>query len=371
VLATIKTKSKEVTEKLQEASEKKIEINDKREIFRPVAARGAVLYFCIVEMTLVQWMYNTSLSQFIGLFEWSILHSKKDQLPKIRVENIVSCLTMTVYRYINRGLFERDKVMFKLLMATKILIKDGKLTNGDVGLLLKAGGGIDDRTKPFSWMEQKQWLNLKALSKHKFGNDVTFFFKELPDKIQRSEQLWRKWIDENEPEAAIVPDYSEKIGADQNIGHFIHLCLVRSLREDRTVLAGNQFIRTTLGDAFVQPVTDQISDLYEESCKNVPILYILSAGADPTGSIDEFAKKKKQFPTGKVSMGEEMEIPAAQLMEQGFISGRWVVLNNCHLSLECMAQMEELRHPMDRALHDDFRLWITCLPDKDFPLGLL
>lgn len=220
-------------------------------------------------------------------------------------------------------------------------------------------------------MDQKQWLNLKALSKHKFGNDVTFFFKELPDKIQRSEQLWRKWIDENEPEAAIVPDYSEKIGADQNIGHFIHLCLVRSLREDRTVLAGNQFIRTTLGDAFVQPVTDQISDLYEESCKNVPILYILSAGADPTGSIDEFAKKKKQFPTGKVSMGEEMEIPAAQLMEQGFISGRWVVLNNCHLSLEFMAQMEELLHPKDREIHDDFRLWITCLPDKDFPLGLL
>lgn len=65
VLGTIKTKSKEVNEKLAEASEKKIEINDKREVFRPVAARGAVLYFCIVEMSLVNWMYNTALSQFI------------------------------------------------------------------------------------------------------------------------------------------------------------------------------------------------------------------------------------------------------------------------------------------------------------------
>lgn len=55
-------KSKEVNEKLLESSEKKIEISEKREIFRPVAARGAVLYFCIVEMTLVNWMYNTSLS---------------------------------------------------------------------------------------------------------------------------------------------------------------------------------------------------------------------------------------------------------------------------------------------------------------------
>ena len=61
VLATIKTKSKEVNEKLIEAKEKRVEINEKREQFRMVASRGAVLYFCIVEMTLVNWMYNTSL----------------------------------------------------------------------------------------------------------------------------------------------------------------------------------------------------------------------------------------------------------------------------------------------------------------------
>jgi dynein heavy chain len=239
VLATIKLKSKEVNEILTEAAEKKIEINDKRENYRPVAARGAVLYFCIVEMTLVNWMYNTSLSQFIELYEWSITNSPKAQLTKERVERITTWLTRKVYRYINRGLFERDKVMFKLMMATKILIKDGKLTSGDVGLLLKAGGGIDDRTKPFSWMEQKTWLNLKALSKHKFANEHTFFFKELPDKINRSEQVWKKWIDENEPENCPIPDYAEKIAADANIGHFIHLCLVRSMREDRTVLASN------------------------------------------------------------------------------------------------------------------------------------
>jgi len=61
VLANIKLKSKEVTEKLKDAGEKKIEINEKREQFRPCASRGAVLYFCIVEMTQVNNMYNSSL----------------------------------------------------------------------------------------------------------------------------------------------------------------------------------------------------------------------------------------------------------------------------------------------------------------------
>ena len=77
VLNTIKVKSKEVTEKLKEASEKKIEINEKREQYRPVAARGAVLYFCIVEMSLINWMYNTSLQQFQGLFDYAIDFSPK------------------------------------------------------------------------------------------------------------------------------------------------------------------------------------------------------------------------------------------------------------------------------------------------------
>lgn len=153
VLATIKTKSKEVNEKLIEAKEKRVEINEKRELFRPVAARGSVLYFCVVEMTMVNWMYNTSLQQFLGLFDYAIDFSPRAQLIKDRVGNITAWLTRKVYRYISRGLFERDKVTFKLMMATKILIKEGKLTGGDVSLLLKAGAGIDDRNKPFSWME--------------------------------------------------------------------------------------------------------------------------------------------------------------------------------------------------------------------------
>jgi dynein heavy chain len=373
VLATIKTKSKEVNEKLVEAAEKKIEINEKRELFRPAAARGAVLYFCVVEMTMVNWMYNTSLTQFLGLFDAAIEFSVKAQLVKERVLNIRTELTRRVYYYINRGLFERDKTSFKMMMCTKILIKDGKLTSADVSLFLKAGAGVDDRNKIFAWMTDKMWLNLKALSKHKFNNDHACFFKELPDRIQRNDTVWRNWIEENEPENTTVPDYEEKISADPNIGSFIHLCLVRSMREDRTMLACNMFIKDVLTEEYVKPVTDFIADIYDETKKNVPVLYLLSAGADPTGTIDEFAKKgqHKQFPTGKVSMGEEQEIPATALINASMITGKWVVLNNCHLSLEFMAQMEDILNPKEKVVHPDFRLWITCSPHDEFPLSLL
>ena len=62
-------------------------------------------------------------------------------------------MTYKVYRYINRGLFEVDKVTFKLQICLKVLINAGMLNQGDVNMLLKSGSGIDDRNKKFNWMD--------------------------------------------------------------------------------------------------------------------------------------------------------------------------------------------------------------------------
>jgi len=258
------------------------------------------------------------------------------------------------------------------MMTFKIQIKAGILTSADVSTFLKAGAGIDDRNKKYNWMDQKVWLNIVALSKHKFGNDHLYFFKDLPEKIGRLEKEWKKFLDENEPENTDIPDLQDRITADKDLGNFFHMCLIRSVREDRTVLACNQYIKKTLGEYFTQPVTDQIVEIWEESLPNKPVLYLLSAGADPTNNIDEFAKKKKQFPTNKVSMGEEQEKPAEHaIVNAGFRDGRWLILNNCHLSLEFMGKMEEVLNPKNKEVHEDFRLWITCQADPTFPLGLL
>jgi len=45
-----------------------------------------------------------------------------------------------------------------------------------------------------------------------------------------------------------------------------------------------------------------MQDIWAESKSSVPVLFLLSPGADPTSSIDEFARKKKKL-TEKVSMG--------------------------------------------------------------------
>merc|ERR1719313_2087504 len=86
--------------------------------------------------------------------------------------------------------------------------------------------------------------------------------------------------------------------------------------------------------------------------------------------IGELAKKKKKFPTDNVSMGEGQEVVAWAKMQNGFVAGTWVILQNCHLGIGYMNEMEDVLTKTPE-IDEDFRLWITCEITLRFPIGLL
>lgn len=88
-------------------------------------------------------MYNSSLAQFLELYNSSIDNSPKTAVPLKDVENILASLTYLVYRYVNRGLFEKDKTIFLLMVCFKIQITDGKINGEDVAVFLKSGDALD------------------------------------------------------------------------------------------------------------------------------------------------------------------------------------------------------------------------------------
>lgn len=100
VLQITKVTSEEVKEKLAVSVETEKKINVAREEFRAVAARGSILYFLIVEMSNVNVMYQTSLKQFLTIFDSSITKSAKSNDTHERIDIILRYLTFEVlYMY--------------------------------------------------------------------------------------------------------------------------------------------------------------------------------------------------------------------------------------------------------------------------------
>jgi dynein heavy chain len=323
----------------------------------------------------VNWMYNTSLQQFLTKFDEAIDKADKNVISEAKkVENIEEKLTYVVFRYINKGLFVKDKMTFVLMICLKTLIVAGKLTAADVGILLRSGLALDVKTEkpnPFSkWLSDAIWLNILALSRHHYGREGLGFFRDLPESITRNDAAWKTWYTSTEPENEYIPEFDERIRSEKEIGRFIHLTLVRSIREDRTVIFAMDFIRKMLSKDYTDPVNDNIEDIWAESNNREPVLFLLSAGADPTQNIEDFARRKKKSSCDRISMGDGMDAAALEACKSGFLSGNWVILQNCHLGLDFMGQMETLLG-QGNEIEEDFRLWLTCEQRDSFPIGLL
>ena len=84
--------------------------------------------------------------------------------------------------------------------------------------------------------------------------------------------------------------------------------------------------------------------------------------------LDLAKKHKKQVRT--ISLGQGQEPAARKLISTGVAQGSWVMLQNCHLGLKFMAEVETTMLKLDD-IEPGFQLWITTEPHPKFPIGLL
>ncbi|PAA70380.1 hypothetical protein BOX15_Mlig025839g1 [Macrostomum lignano] len=360
VLQETKVTSIEVLKQIETAKETQQQIADAREEFRPVASRGSILYFLITEMSMVNVMYQTSLRQFLHLFDLSMERSTKSPINLKRISFIIEYMTTSVWRYIIRGLYEIDRLTFTLLLALKIDMQSNKIRHDEFQTLIKGGASLDlnaVREKPYKWILDSTWLNLVELSNlHQFSG--------ILDQITRNEKTWKQWFDKETPEEDVIPD-----GYDTQIDSFRRLLLIRSWCPDRTISQAKKYIADSLGAKFAEGVILDVEAVWSESEPRTPMVGLLSMGSDPTPSIELLAKKHKKE-CKVISMGQGQEVHARRLISNCLQNGGWALLQNCHLSLDYVMELTE-QLPEAESVHDDFSLWVTCEVHPKFPIAFL
>eukprot|EP01022_Parablepharisma_sp_SALTPOND_P000876 TRINITY_DN105183_c0_g1_i1.p1 TRINITY_DN105183_c0_g1~~TRINITY_DN105183_c0_g1_i1.p1 ORF type:complete len:4616 (+),score=767.18 TRINITY_DN105183_c0_g1_i1:15469-29316(+) len=373
-----KKKSAETLRKLKESKEKKRDLKKRRELYRGVARRGAALYLALLDMANVNWMYNTSLQQFMRIFENALCTAKKASTAKERSDNISNLVTEMVFRYMNRALYTKDKALFALSLGLRIKLLDGVIKPQDLTFFLKAGTMAEERQKsPLGWLDEGEFMRLRMLSKHKFGTETTAFFKDIFDKIQANEEAWKAWKAEIAPESKPIPDYNEKLASEKDLGPFMTLCLIRCIREDRTIMAAYKFVsdHSVLGPKYENPPVDTLEEVYADSTSKIPILYLLSSLCDPTTGIEELCRKKLKKAPIKIALGEGQEnvkaMIEAAMAPANLNTVTWVILQNCHFGLKHMSGIMELFTGKGYNIRDEFRLFMTTEATNSFPLGLL
>jgi dynein heavy chain len=387
--------SNDIAEKMAKAAIVQANIKETSEKYRSVSARAALLFFLMNDLVKMHTYYIYSLAAFLRVFfqgmdaipmdddddgepggdeddeegggegggggggeggggdTGGLKKGMSDEALAERCVNLNVSITRTVFSYIRRGLFERDKLTVATMLTLKILNTNARLESEDMGYLVESGVSLDaGNMGPLAeWLPENVWPKVKFLE----GLKV---FSGLGDIMQSDSDDWQTWFDNEHAENAKVP------GDLSTLSEFHKLILLRVMRPDRLPNALRKWISTEMGTEYVMQPPLDMAATYLETDPQTPVFFVLFAGVDPTPWVEEIGRAHGfTLDNGKfvnVSMGQGQEKPAEAMTERFAKEGGWAMLQNCHLMQTWVPQLERLFEQISEDAHEDFRLFISA-----------
>ena len=123
-LSSAQKTAEQIKEKMHQSEETEREVMMSRDVYRPVAARAALLFFAIRSMSEVERMYQYSLEWLVERFILAIKEAPSSAEPEERVKLLVEHFTQAVFVAVSRGIYERHKLLWSLQLALWVARSD-------------------------------------------------------------------------------------------------------------------------------------------------------------------------------------------------------------------------------------------------------
>ena len=376
-LEKTKATSKEIAEQVEQARKTEVEINTSRELYRPVAAEGSMLFFLIIQLCFIEHMYQYSLDSFVNFLYKAIDRTEATDDIQERTKRLISVIRMTIFRWVNRGLFERHKLIFCSMLTFKLFQKgflQEDFSPAYFNYLLRAPMSVGMENPLQEWLPTKNWgLVLKLNDLEGFENFAQNMEKDAPNRF-------KEWFNEIAPEEVKLPLDWKRLDSVP----FQKLLVLRALRPDRCCAAMAEWIRGALPNGKDYMDCDGsssfaliLSNSFEDSTSTTPIFFILSPGADPVKEVESMGKKRPEgLSLGSnywnVAMGQGQDVVAMVKLDIGHREGHWVMLQNIHLMPKWCVELEKKLDVFAvENSHPNFRLFLSADPSKGIPIGIL
>nr|CCC53405.1 putative dynein heavy chain, fragment [Trypanosoma vivax Y486] len=359
-----KVKSTEIKGDLLRARETELTIDETRNKYRPHAYRGALLFFCVSELSSVDPMYQFSLQWYINLVLLAIDNTEAAETIEERVEKLTKYLTYSFYTNVCRSLFGRHKLTFSFFLCTSILQQEGELDNEEFRYLLTGptgSGGTAPNPAP-EWLTENSWNEIQFVSANLSG--FSGFCEHVAENISHYKGLF---------DSLNAHTYPLADGWLSRETRLRRLIAIRCFRKDKVASGIQEYVKHYMGERFIIVPQFDLMDAYKDSTCLTPLIFIISPGSDPMNDLLRFAEQMRMAKKlDKVSLGQGQGRKAEELLNNGRERGQWVLLQNCHLATSWMPTLEAIVESFTfETVRKEFRLWLTSMPSESFPVAVL
>jgi len=265
-----------------------------------------------------------------------------------------------------RSLFERHKLLFSLLLCTKILFGDNKIDMDEWRFFLAGPSGeIEPMQNPTDWLDDLEWVQVhKQL--HYMDTKLPVFAGILEYFINFHKKFKKIFDSPNAHEEPLPGEWNTKLNSLQK------MIVLKTIRSDKITLAIQNYISEQIGKQYIEPPPFRLSECFKDSSNISPLVFVLSSGSDPVASFLKLCQDNDMMSRyDTISLGQGQAKKAEAKLENGRTKGWWILLQNCHLCISFLPRLEAIVEQLNDQNHQDYRIWMTSFPTPQFPVSIL